>query len=152
MIERPFGLRAYRAATAAAAPVVPLFLRRRAALGKEHPARRGERLGLADLRRPEGPLVWVHGVSVGECLAALPIIEALIAAKKANVLVTSGTVTSAGLMQTRLPSDAIHQFVPVDTPQATRRFISHWRPDIGLFVDSDLWPNLIVSARASGTK
>src|SRR5215471_3634579 len=152
MNGRPLGLRAYRAATAVAAPVVPLFLRRRTLLGKEHPTRRGERFGLAQLRRPDGPLVWVHGASVGECIAALPIIEALIAEKKANVLVTSGTVASATLMQTRLPASAIHQFVPVDTPQATSRFISHWRPDIGLFVDSDLWPNLIVGAHASGTK
>jgi 3-deoxy-D-manno-octulosonic-acid transferase len=152
MNGQPLGLRAYRAATAVAAPVVPLFLKRRASLGKEHPARRGERFGIADLRRPEGPLVWVHGASVGECLAALPIIEALIAAKKANVLVTSGTVASATLLQSRLPAEAIHQFVPVDTPRATKRFISHWRPDVGLFVDSDLWPNLIVSARGSGTR
>lgn len=152
MNARPLGLRAYRAATAAAAPIVPLFLRRRATLGKEHPARRGERFGIADLRRPSGPLVWVHGASVGECIAALPIIEALIAEKKANVLVTSGTVASATLLQSRLPASAIHQFVPVDTPQATARFITHWRPEIGLFVDSDLWPNLIVSAHASGTK
>jgi 3-deoxy-D-manno-octulosonic-acid transferase len=94
----------------------------------------------------------VHGASVGECIAALPVIEAMTATRKANVLVTSGTVASARLMQSRLPPNAIHQFVPVDTPQATSRFISHWRPDIGLFVDSDLWPNLIVSARASGTK
>ena len=152
MNRRPLGLRAYRAATAAAAPVVPLFLRRRALLGKEQPTRRGERFGIAELRRPDGPLVWVHGASVGECLAALPIIEALITEKKASVLVTSGTVTSATILQSRLPAAALHQFVPVDTPQATERFIAHWRPDIGLFVDSDLWPNLIVSACSSGTK
>src|SRR5215470_2631727 len=152
MSGRPLGLRAYRAATAVAAPVVPLFLRHRASLGKEQPARRGERLGIPNIRRPDGPLVWVHGASVGECIAALPIIEALTAEKKANVLVTSGTVASATLLRSRLPAVAIHQFVPVDTPQATGRFIYHWRPDIGLFVDSDLWPNLILGAHASGTK
>ena len=152
MNGQPLGLRAYRVATAAAAPVVPLFLKRRASLGKEHPARRGERFGFAEVSRPGGLLVWVHGASVGECIAALPIVEALIATKKASVLVTSGTVASATLMQSRLPANAIHQFVPVDTPQATARFIAHWRPNIGLFVDSDLWPNLIVSARTFGTK
>jgi 3-deoxy-D-manno-octulosonic-acid transferase len=88
---------------------------------------------------------------VGECLAAVPVIEALVASRK-SVLVTSGTVASATIMEKRLPAEAIHQFVPVDTPAATQRFLSHWRPDVGLFVDSDLWPNLVLGARARGTR
>jgi len=142
---------AYRAATAAASPVVPLFLRRRASLGKELPARRNERFGMAQSERPKGSLVWVHGASVGECIAALPIIERLVA-RGIAVLATSGTVASAKMLQSRLPAQAIHQFVPVDTPGATARFIAHWKPDVGLFVDSDMWPNLIMAARANGTK
>lgn len=142
---------AYRAATAAASPVVPLFLRRRASLGKEIPARRNERFGMAQSERPKGSLVWVHGASVGECIAALPIIERLVA-RGIAVLATSGTVASAKMLQSRLPAQAIHQFVPVDTPCATARFIAHWKPDVGLFVDSDMWPNLIMAARANGTK
>ncbi len=151
MSSTPFGLMAYRAATAAASPVVPLFLRRRASLGKEIPARRNERFGMAQSERPKGSLVWVHGASVGECIAALPIIERLVA-RGIAVLATSGTVASAKMLQSRLPAQAIHQFVPVDTPCATARFIAHWKPDVGLFVDSDMWPNLIMAARANGTK
>src|SRR5437764_713120 len=152
MTTTPLGLLAYRAATSAFAPVVPLLLRRRAFLGKEQTARARERYGFAGRARPDGPLVWFHGASVGECLAAVPVIEALAASGGKSVLVTSGTVASAAIMEKRLPPDAIHQFVPVDTPSATQRFLAHWRPDVGLFVDSDLWPNLVLAAHARGTR
>ena len=152
MTRGPIGYRAYRIATAALTPVVPLFLRRRAARAKEDKSRVNERLG-RDLRpRPEGPLIWVHGASVGECIAALPLIDALLEDERRNVLVTSGTVTSARMMSERLPSRAIHQFVPIDLPSATARFLDHWRPDAGLFVDSDIWPNLVFGAKERGIK
>jgi 3-deoxy-D-manno-octulosonic-acid transferase len=152
MTRGPIGYRAYRIATAALTPVVPLFLRRRAARAKEDRSRVNERLG-RDLRpRPEGPLIWVHGASVGECIAALPLIDALLEDERRNVLVTSGTVTSARMMSERLPSRAIHQFVPIDLPSATARFLDHWRPDAGLFVDSDIWPNLVFGAKERGIK
>ncbi|MEJ0026156.1 MAG: 3-deoxy-D-manno-octulosonic acid transferase [Rhizomicrobium sp.] len=147
----PIGIVLYRAATLLLAPAAPMLLRRRGRRGKEHRDRAAERLGRTDAARPAGKLVWVHGASNGECLAALPLIEAL-AAKGVAVVMTSGTVTSAELMQARLPPGAIHQFVPIDTPGATRRFLDHWRPDAGLFVDSDLWPNLILGAHARGVK
>jgi 3-deoxy-D-manno-octulosonic-acid transferase len=146
MTRMTLGLVAYRAATTALSPLAPLLLRRRAARGKEDRARMGERLGLAGLPRPDGQLVWVHGASVGECVAALPLIDELLKEPARQVLVTSGTVSSAQMMSGRLPPRAIHQFVPIDTPRATARFLDHWRPDVGLFVDSDLWPNLVIGA------
>jgi 3-deoxy-D-manno-octulosonic-acid transferase len=151
MARKPFGILAYRAATTALAPAAPILLHRRRKQGKEHRDRAAERLGYAGAERPIGKLVWVHGASNGESLAALPLVEQL-AANGIHVLMTSGTVTSADLMQERLPKGAIHQFVPIDTPAATERFLTHWRPDAGLFVDSDLWPNLILGAKARGTK
>jgi 3-deoxy-D-manno-octulosonic-acid transferase len=151
MARAPLGILAYRAATALLAPAAPLLLRRRKRQGKEHRNRAAERLGHSTVARPDGKLVWVHGASNGECIAALPVIEEL-AARGIAVLLTSGTVTSAELMEERLPQGAIHQFVPIDTPGATARFLAHWRPDAGLFVDSDLWPNLILGAKARGTK
>jgi 3-deoxy-D-manno-octulosonic-acid transferase len=152
MARAPLGLLAYRVATAALTPIVPLFLKRRARRGKESSERSNERLGRDLPPRPEGPLAWVHGASVGECLAALPLIEALLADPHRNVLVTSGTVTSAEMMAQRLPARALHQFVPIDTPRATARFLDHWRPDVGLFVDSDIWPNLVLNAKARGVR
>jgi 3-deoxy-D-manno-octulosonic-acid transferase len=130
--------------------LAPLLLRERAARGKEDWTRLNERLGLSGLPRPDGRLVWIHGASVGESLSALPLIAKLLEAGDTNVLATSGTVTSAAMMSHRLPAGAIHQFVPLDTPGAVARFLDHWKPDAGLFVESDLWPNLILAARARG--
>src|SRR3569832_1723892 len=152
MGRKPLGYMAYRAATTALEPVAPLLLRRRAGRGKEDNTRANERLGRDLPRRPEGTLIWIHGASVGECLAALPLIEALLSKGGYNVLVTSGTVTSAKMMQERLPARALHQFVPIDTPAATRRFLDHWKPDAGLFGDSDIWPNLVLGAKARGIR
>lgn len=143
----------YRAATGLLQPLAPAVLRRRAAEGKEDPARLGERLGRAGRPRPDGPLVWLHGVSVGETQSLLPLVDALRARRPAaTLLVTSGTVTSAALLAQRLPEGVIHQFAPVDTPGAVRRFLDHWRPDLGLLVESELWPNLISAARARGVR
>jgi 3-deoxy-D-manno-octulosonic-acid transferase len=146
----PFSLLAYRYATAALAPIAPLALGRRALRGKEDRARMGERLGYAKIARPSGQLVWIHGASVGECIAALPLIDLLLKTGNRSVLVTSGTVTSAGLMAERLPPRAFHQFAPIDAPGAVKRFLDHWRPDAALFVDSEIWPNLLVAAHARG--
>lgn len=151
MAGRPLALTGWRLLTGLAAPLAPLLLRQRAARGKEDTKRLGERLGHTQVPRPEGRLVWIHGASVGESLSALPLVERL-QADGANVLVTSGTVTSAVLMQMRLPPGALHQFVPLDTPGAVARFLDHWRPDMGLFVESDLWPNLILAAARRGVR
>ena len=145
MRERlPLALRAYRLASIAAAPLAPRLLAWRLKQGKEHPARLAERCGKPSLLRPGGPLVWVHAASVGEMLAVVPLI-ARIRAQNFAVLATSGTVTSAALAETRLPAGVMHQFIPLDTPHFVRRFLSHWRPDLALFVESDLWPNLILA-------
>jgi 3-deoxy-D-manno-octulosonic-acid transferase len=148
----PFGITAYRFLTTLLSPAVPMLLKRRTLKGKENHERTRERLGYASLPRPDGTLIWVHGASVGECVAALPLIDALLKALPCTVLVTSGTVTSANVMAERLPKGAIHQFVPVDTPAATARFLDHWKPQAGLFVDSDIWPNLILGAHERGVK
>jgi 3-deoxy-D-manno-octulosonic-acid transferase len=143
----------YRLATRALEPVAPLLLKRRAAKGKEDPARLNERLARPAVARPDGKLVWLHGASVGESLSILPLVERLTAERPdAAILVTSGTVTSAELLARRLPTGVIHQFVPVDTPGGARRFIAHWRPDLAVFVESELWPNLLLAAKGSGTR
>jgi 3-deoxy-D-manno-octulosonic-acid transferase len=143
----PLALRFYRLASRAAAPTVaPLLLVRRVKRGKENPARLAERYGQASLPRPSGPMIWLHGASVGEMLAVMPLIERL-RAKDFAILMTSGTVTSAALAERRLPAGALHQFIPFDAPRFVGRFLDHWRPDLALFVESDLWPNLILACR-----
>src|SRR5579862_5444008 len=148
----PLPLVTYRAAARMLAPAAHLVLRARAGAGKEDRSRLSERFGRTNLVRPAGELVWIHGASVGECLSVLPLTEDLLREPGRSVLVTSGTVSSARLMQERLPERAFHQFIPVDTPPAVERFLAHWKPKAGLFVDSELWPNLISSAHKRGIR
>jgi 3-deoxy-D-manno-octulosonic-acid transferase len=139
-------LRAYRGLTRMLSPLAPVILARRAKQGKEDPKRQPERLGFAKPARPDGPLAWIHAASVGELNAVLPLIGRLGDARPdLKFLVTTGTVTSAGLAAARLGSHAIHQFVPVDTPQAVRRFLDHWQPSIAVFTESEIWPNLVLA-------
>lgn len=150
-MRRPLSLDLYRAATAALEPLAPLLLARRARAGKEDPARLPERLGRAAAARPAGRLVWLHGASVGETVSLLPLVDALLAQRPdLGLLVTSGTLTSATLLGRRLPAGAIHQFIPVDGPRAAARFLGHWRPDLAVFGESELWPNLLTSLQARG--
>jgi 3-deoxy-D-manno-octulosonic-acid transferase len=152
-VSLPLSLSLYRLATGALQPFAPLLLKRRAARGKEDAARLDERLARPSTPRPDGKLVWLHGASVGESLSILPLVERLRAERPdAAILVTSGTVTSAELLARRLPAGVIHQFVPIDTPGGARRFIAHWRPDLAVFVESELWPNLLLAAKAAGTR
>jgi 3-deoxy-D-manno-octulosonic-acid transferase len=143
----PMTLRVYRRLSSAMVPLAPALIRRRLKLGKEDPARVGERRGVSADVRPHGPLVWIHGASVGEVLAAAALIEKL---RELNlrILLTSGTVTSAAIVAKRFPSDVIHQYVPYDSPRYVARFLDHWRPSLALFIESDLWPNLILSSSA----
>jgi 3-deoxy-D-manno-octulosonic-acid transferase len=152
-VKRTLPLALYAAATGLLEPLAPLALRRRARDGKEYAHRLNERLGRPALPRPDGPLVWLHGVSVGESLSLLPLIDALKARRPdLHILVTSGTVSSAEVLARRLPDDVLHQFTPVDSPRAVARFLDHWRPGAGLFVESELWPNLLMAAKRRGVR
>jgi 3-deoxy-D-manno-octulosonic-acid transferase len=143
----PMTLRFYRRLSAAAVPLAPALIKRRLKQGKEDPARVGERRGMSQGVRPHGPLIWIHGASVGEVLAAAALIEKL-RALNIRILLTSGTVTSAAIVAKRFPADIIHQYVPYDSPRYVARFLDHWKPSLALFIESDLWPNLILSSAA----
>src|SRR5947207_1888525 len=145
----PWTLRAYRGIASMATPISRLVLASRLKRGKEHPQRLAERRGEAKIARPSGPLIWAHGASVGEMLAMIPLVEGL-RARNFNVLVTSGTVTSARLAERRLPEGAIHQFIPLDAPRYTARFLEHWQPNLALLAESARWPILIVSCAEHG--
>ncbi|MGE0409829.1 MAG: 3-deoxy-D-manno-octulosonic acid transferase [Amphiplicatus sp.] len=146
--SKPLGLKLYRAASRVAGPLAELALQHRLRAGKEDPERIGERRGQAGRARPPGALVWIHGASVGESLSVLPLVERLRGARgDLNFLVTTGSITSARLMQERLPEGALHQYIPLDHPRYVKAFLDHWRPDAALFVESEFWPNLILAAR-----
>ncbi|MES2028469.1 MAG: 3-deoxy-D-manno-octulosonic acid transferase [Pseudomonadota bacterium] len=141
----PITLRAYRRLSAALSPLAPILIQQRLKKNKEDPARLDERRGISQIERPAGPLVWIHGASVGEVLAAAALIERL-RALGMRILLTSGTVTSAEIIAKRFPTDIIHQYIPYDSPRFVARFLDHWKPSLALFIESDLWPNLIISA------
>jgi len=144
-------LRATLAAGHLLQPLAGPLLRRRLARGKEDPDRWREKLGQASAARPEGPLVWLHGVGVGEVMALTGLIDALTEARPGlQVLVTSSARTSAHVFARTARARVIHQFLPLDLPGPVRRFLDHWRPDLAVWSDQDLWPRLIVQAARRG--
>lgn len=144
-------LRIYRGFTRLCAPLAPLLLAWRTKRGKEEPDRHPERYGRPSAPRPDGFLVWFHAASVGEVNAALPVIDIIpVQYPGANVLLTTATVTSAQLARDRLPKGAVHQYVPLDNQDYMRRFLDHWRPDLAVLVESEIWPNLVLETKAQG--
>lgn len=112
------------------------------------PERFPERLGRASLPRPEGRLIWVHAASVGEVVAARDMARDLAREARATLLFTTSSQGGAGAV----PKGALHQFAPIDTAHAVRGFLDHWRPDLGIFVEADLWPRLVLGAKARGVR
>ena len=149
MTERHAFLRLYQFGWRAAGPLVPYWLSRRATKGKEDPARLSERRGIPSLARPHGKLVCMHGASVGEAFALLPLV-AKIRERHHKILMTTGTLTSARLLSQRLPDGALHQFAPLDAPSFVESFFEFWRPDLLVLAESELWPNLLFAARERG--
>ncbi len=150
-LAEPLSVQLYFAATAALAPVLPLYLRRRVARAKEHPQRWREKLGLASATRPSGQLIWLHGVGLGEVLALRAMIVALQERDpKLHFLVTSSTVASAETFGKNLPKQTVHQFLPLDTARYARRFFDHWQPDLAIWSEQDIWPGLVVQAARRG--
>lgn len=142
-------LAAYQAATTLLGPFAGLWLNKRANQGKEDPARLRERYGRYTQARPSGALVWLHAASVGESGVAIGLIEALAARDPAlSFVLSTGTRTSADLVARRMPARTTHIYAPLDRSDAVRRFLDYWRPDLGVFVESEIWPNLILAARA----
>jgi 3-deoxy-D-manno-octulosonic-acid transferase len=141
----------YRGLTVAATPAVRLYLARRCRHGKEDQARLGERFGIASCARPSGPLLWLHAASVGESMSLLSLTERIAAERPAiEILMTTGTVAAARLLETRMPERMRHQYAPVDLAAAVDRFLDHWRPDLAIWVESELWPNLVLATQRSG--
>ena len=127
-----------------APPVASRLLAWRLKRGKENPERLSERYGVTKLPRPDGPVIWLHGASVGEMLAVIPLIQR----HPRHELRRAAHLGHRYLSRTReqrLPPGAVHQFIPLDVPRFVGRFLDHWQPDLALFVESDLWPNLILT-------
>jgi 3-deoxy-D-manno-octulosonic-acid transferase len=141
-------LRLYRSAGWTLTPLLRLYLEARARAGKENKTRLAERTGHAAIPRPKGALVWLHAASVGEALSALPLLHRIATTHpRLHMLLTTGTVTSAQVVAGQLPSNCVHQFVPVDLAPAVRRFFDHWRPDLAVLIESEFWPGILSELR-----
>lgn len=134
----------YRLLTRFSAPILKQILKKRIKSGKEDPQRVSEKMGQYVVERPSGSLIWLHAASVGETQSALILIEKLLkSSTELNILVTSGTRTSAALMKERLPKRAFHQYAPLDHPKWVKQFLNHWKPNAALWLESELWPNML---------
>jgi 3-deoxy-D-manno-octulosonic-acid transferase len=140
-------LSTYRWAGALAYPFIGTYVAWRASKGKEDSSRRRERYGLSTMRRPAGPLVWTHAASVGETNAVVPLIERILDSD-INVVLTTGTVTSAKVADVRLGGRIIHQYVPLDLKPAVNNFLDHWKPDLAIIAESEIWPVTILELGA----
>ncbi len=135
----------------ALSPFLGFILRRRVVLGKEDYGRLNERTARRLPVRASGPLVWLHSASVGESRLLLELGNRLLAERPDLMLLfTTQTLTSARLLEPILPANAVHQMAPIDTPGTARRFFQHWQPDLCIFGEGEIWPNLILEARRRG--
>ncbi len=150
MTARPLLIRLYLRLSRIAPPLWRLVLDRRVRAGKEDPARLTEKWGQPAGPRPEGELIWLHGVSVGESVALLTLLERLSAARpQTHFLLTTITRASADALAGRkLPARVIHHYAPIDCPDPVTRFLDHWRPDLFVLSEMDLWPRLLAETHA----
>ena len=128
-------------------PLVPIYLYFRKLRKKEDLISYKEKLSKINTSRGEGFLIWFHVASVGEAMSILPLIENYIDDKKVNkILLTSITLSSGKILKKRFDQNTkvIHQFLPLDIPIFTKKFLEHWKPNLSIFIDSEIWPTLIL--------
>ena len=145
-------LQLYRLLVFLAGPILRLSLLRRARKGREDQTRLREKMGHASLKRPDAPLIWMHAASVGETISVLPLIGDILESRPAqNILLTTGTVTSAATVakfQARhkdIRARLRHQYAPLDRRNWVNRFLDHWNPDAAFWVESEIWPNMVLA-------
>ena len=129
-------------------PFAPIYLYYRKIRKKEDSIRYKEKLSKINITREEGYLIWFHVASVGEAMSILPLIDACIKEQKINkILITSITISSGKILEKKFNKDTnvIHQYLPLDVPILVNKFLEHWKPNLSIFIDSEVWPNLILS-------
>jgi len=139
-------LNSYNRLWACLRPLMPLYLRWRGLRGKEDNNRRGERLAKSwQHHRPEGVLIWLHAVSVGETVAAVSLAQACLEANpSSHILITTNTKTALNRLEQIRPDRCLACYQPLDEAICVRRFLAYWRPNGAVFLESDFWPNLVI--------
>jgi len=129
-------------------PFTPIYLYYRKIRKKEDSIRYKEKLSKINISREEGCLIWFHVASVGEAMSILPLIDACIKEQKINkILITSITISSGKILEKKFnkSTNVIHQYLPLDVPILVNKFLEHWKPNLSIFIDSEVWPNLILN-------
>lgn len=145
MAKQPLTLRAYLAATHVVPFLAKRHLKKRIARGKEHPTRWTEKLGLPSEARPDGTLIWLHAVGLGEVLSLRGLIAQMATITDVHFLVTSSTLAGANAFAQNMPPRTIHQFLPLDAPNYRHAFLDHWQPDLCIWAEQDLWPGFVTT-------
>ena len=141
----------YRFITNVFYPFSGIYLWIRIKKDKEIKDRIKERYGLPGKKRIGGNLIWLHASSIGESLSILPLVDEIKKRKNiSQILITTGTKTSSDLINDRISGNVIHQFLPLDVPLYVSNFLDYWRPSLAVFVESEIWPNLIIEAKKKG--
>ena len=126
----------------------PLIILLRLIKKKEHIIRFKEKFTFFSKKRKKGNLLWFHGASVGELMSVIPLIEKLEKDKNIKqILVTTSTLSSAKLFHKFKFTKTIHQFFPIDTNYLSKKFLSYWRPNLAVFIDSEIWPNMLTNLK-----
>ena len=137
-----FTLKIYQIITNIIRPFFFIFFNIRLLKNKEERGHFNVRKGISEIKRPSGKLIWIHAASVGEALSSLPLIDRLInSTSNYNILLTTGTKTSKNLILKRNLKGVIHQYLPWDSIKYCNSFLDHWRPEISIFIESEIWPN-----------
>jgi len=132
--------------------ISPLIIIFRIFKKKEHHTRFLEKLGLSNNKKKLGKLIWFHGSSVGEILSVMPLIENLEREKNIKqILLTSNTLSSAKVFNNFKLKKTIHQFLPIDSNFITKKFLNYWKPSLAIFIESEIWPNIILNLKDRNT-
>ena len=139
---------AYRILTNLILILSPIIIFIRLLKKKEHPKRFKEKFGFYTKKKFKGKLIWFHGASVGEILSIIPLIESLEKNKEINqILITTNTLSSSKILSNLKLTKTIHQFFPIDTNYHTQKFLKYWKPSVAVFIDSEIWPNMITNIK-----
>lgn len=148
-------IRLYKILSVILLPIILLYLSYRLFKGREDKNRILERLAIPSIKRPEGNLIWIHAVSVGEANCAMIMLEELIQNTKYNILFTTSSLTSARIVESKIKQfepRVFHQFLPIDSLFIVQKFIKYWKPNLVLFTCSEIWPNMLTKAKKYGAK
>ena len=126
---------------------IPIYLKIRISNNKEDKERISERYGIATSKKKSDKLIWFHAASIGESLSVISLIKEIQKKNNSQILVTTGTKSASKLIFQKLNKSITHQFLPLDNPIFVERFLSYWKPNIGIFVESEIWPNLILKSK-----